>query len=329
MPAAVAPSVRSTVGNTPSRAPRKPQTSLPAAPPREKQGQGDTDFRDSSALCPQQKRQKGQKTHSCRAVDDADRQQKRKAIMQQAGAVAHFPRLVLISRYTRTFRRAGSQQQQDGGRSHETDHANDRRSRMPRHHRDQASGERRQSHLSQIAGKVVGAKRPTRARPFVSCGDEAGGNRVLGARADAAQNKRYREHGDARARAEEEIGRCCRSGAGRKNSDAANPLRRPGDRNLQPRHHAGIKCAQKADRGVAQRELSLPQRQKHIERIGKAVMQRVGAAGHPKYARSVSSRLGCRRERSDRHNSMPSPRRARSRQTPIWQYDGLMTNDLF
>ena len=142
-------------------------------------------------------------------------------------------------------------------------------------------------HLSQIAGKVVGAKRPTRARPFVSCGDEAGGNRVLGARADAAQNKRYREHGDARARAEEEIGRCCRSGAGRKNSDAANPLRRPGDRNLQPGHHAGIKCAQKADRGIAQRELSLPQRQKHIERIGKAVMQRVGAAGHPEYARSV------------------------------------------
>src|SRR5690242_15909859 len=30
---AVAPSVRSTVGNTPSRAPRKPHTSLPAAPP--------------------------------------------------------------------------------------------------------------------------------------------------------------------------------------------------------------------------------------------------------------------------------------------------------
>src|SRR5258708_7682357 len=33
MPTAVAPSVRSTVGNTPSRAPRKPHTSLPAAPP--------------------------------------------------------------------------------------------------------------------------------------------------------------------------------------------------------------------------------------------------------------------------------------------------------
>ena len=104
---------------------------------------------------------------------------------------------------------------------------------------------------------------------------------MLGTRADAAKHKCYRQHGDAGARAEEEIGRRCGSGAGGKNCCAVNPLRRPGDRNLQACHHAGVKCTQNADRGVAQPELSLPQRQQHIERIGKAVVQRVGAAGHP------------------------------------------------
>jgi hypothetical protein len=41
-----------------------------------------------------EKREKGQKPHPCRAVDNADREKKRKAVVQQAGTVAHLTDVV-------------------------------------------------------------------------------------------------------------------------------------------------------------------------------------------------------------------------------------------
>ena len=143
-----------------------------------------------------------------------------------------------------------------------------------------------------------------------------------------AENEGYRQHGDAGARAEEQIGRRCGGGAGGEDFRASDPLRRRGDRNLQPGHHAGVKRPQYADRGVAQGELHLPQRQQHIERVGKAVMQRMGTTGDPKYARLVASRLDCV-ESAVIVMTRCHRRGIRVVTSLIWQYDGLMTNDLF
>ena len=104
---------------------------------------------------------------------------------------------------------------------------------------------------------------------------------MLGARADASEDKCCRQHGDVGACAEQQIGRPRGSGADRKDFCSTDPMGHAGDRDLQPRHHGGIKRAKYADCRVAQGELRLPQWQQHIERIGKAIMQRVGAAGDP------------------------------------------------
>ena len=178
-------------------------------------------------------------------------------------------------------------------------------------HRDQASGDRRQRHLAEIAGEIVGAERAARARSLVSRGNEARCDRVLGARADAAENECDRQHSDARACSEKQISSRGHGGAGREHPRSADPLRQLGCRDLETRHHAGIERAQYADCGVAQRELRLPHRQQQIERIGQAVMQRMGAAGDPEHACSVSG-SGCRgrcgREGGDRHDAMLSRR---------------------
>src|ERR1700719_1442380 len=85
MPAAVAPSVRSTVGNTPSRAPRKPHTSLPAAPPAKTSVKATP---ISGRPAPFERNRNGRKVRKpirVAAVDQADYQQKREAVAQQLG----------------------------------------------------------------------------------------------------------------------------------------------------------------------------------------------------------------------------------------------------
>jgi hypothetical protein len=62
-----------------------------------------------------------------------------------------------------------------------------------------------------------------------------------------------------------------------------------GCRDLQTRHRAGIKRAQDADRGVGQRKLRLQDREQQIERVGQAIMQRVGAASDPERAPSAAN----------------------------------------
>ena len=71
-------------------------------------------------------------------------------------------------------------------------------------------------------------------RSLICRGDEAGSNRVLGARTDAAKNERDRQHSDARACAEQQISTRRGSGAGCECSCPADPLRRTGDRNRKP-----------------------------------------------------------------------------------------------
>jgi hypothetical protein len=85
--------------------------------------------------------------------------------------------------------------------------------------------------------------------------------------------------------------------------------------------------------------LRLPQREQQIERIGQAVMQRVGAAGDPKHPRSTGSGMvstaGCGRKSGNCHNAMPCRRELlrarviRSQQMHLSVCDALMTNDLF
>ena len=68
-------------------------------------------------------------------------------------------------------------------------------------------------------------------------------------------------------------------GAGGQQRRAADPLGEQAGGHLKPGHRPGIERAQDADLGIAEAELRLPQRQQHIEQVGKAVMQRMGAAG--------------------------------------------------
>ena len=96
-----------------------------------------------------------------------------------------------------------------------------------------------------------------------------------------------------------------RGSAGRERPSFADPMRRGSDRDLETRHDAGIERAQYANRRIAQREFGLPNRQQDVERVGKAVMHRVGAARDPEGACLVSTRLRCSRKSGDGHNSMP------------------------
>ncbi len=63
---------------------------------------------------------------------------------------------------------------------------------------------------------------------------------MLGARSDPAEDKRGREHGDTGARPEEQIGNGGDCGPEREQSRSPYSLRKPGGRNLQPGHHAGV-----------------------------------------------------------------------------------------
>ena len=125
-----------------------------------------------------------------------------------------------------------------------------------------------------------------------------------GAGAEASKNQCYCQRSDTVAHSEEQISNGRRGCAGCENPCSGDPPRHGSDRDLETRHHAGVERAQYADCRVAQNELCLPYRQQHVERIGEAIMQRVGAAGDPEGACFVSGRVRCRREGGDRHNSM-------------------------
>jgi hypothetical protein len=85
--------------------------------------------------------------------------------------------------------------------------------------------------------------------------------------------------------------------------------------------------------------LRLPQREQQIERVGQAVMQRVGAAGDPKHPSSAGIGMictaACGRKSGNCHDAMLSRRELfgapeiRPQQMHLSVCDALMTNDLF
>ena len=163
---------------------------------------------------------------------------------------------------------------------------------------------------------------------------------MLDARSEAPENQRDDQYGEGRACTKTQIGGSGDRRAGREHPRPADQLRQLGCRDLQTRHRACIKRAQRAYSGVAQRKLRLQDREQQIERVGQAVMQRVGAAGDPEHAHSVGIGTICtagrRREFANCHDAMPSRRELlRAPEIlPRWMdefepCDALMTNDLF
>ncbi len=73
------------------------------------------------------------------------------------------------------------------------------------------------------------------------------------------------------------------------------PLREQRGWNLETGHGAGKAGAQQTERGIADAELSLPERQHNVDQIGVAVVQRMRAAGNADRTALVSlagSRVG-------------------------------------
>ena len=101
---------------------------------------------------------------------------------------------------------------------------------------------------------------------------------MLRARAHAADKERNGQEPETGARAGQAV-----AGAGKRSSEREHRGRTQtfGDEprgNLQAGHGAGEQRAQQPELGKAQPELPLPDRQHHINEVGIAVVQRVGAA---------------------------------------------------
>ena len=105
------------------------------------------------------------------------------------------------------------------------------------------------------------------------------GDRVLHARADAAEHQGNDQHRKPGAGPGDEIADAGQRGAKAEQQRAADALGERARRHLEPGHRAGEQRAQQPDLGIAEAELGLPQRQQHIEEVGIAVMQHMRAAG--------------------------------------------------
>ena len=130
---------------------------------------------------------------------------------------------------------------------------------------------------------------------------------MLDARSEAPENQRDDQYGEGRACTKTQIGGSGDRRAGREHPRPADPLRQLGCRDLQTRHRAGIKRAQRAYSGVAQRKLRLQDREQQIKRVGQAIMQRVSAASDPE--RPLSGAIGgirtcCGRESRGCHDAV-------------------------
>ena len=123
---------------------------------------------------------------------------------------------------------------------------------------------------------------------------------MLNARTETADDEGGGQHRKTGAGAGEEIADAGERGTGRQQRRAADTLGELTSGDLKPGHRPGIEGAQNADLGIAKAKLRLPQRQQHIEQIGKAVVQRVGAAGHrhrPPLPAAIDAADQCRNQR--------------------------------
>ena len=95
---------------------------------------------------------------------------------------------------------------------------------------------------------------------------------MLHARPDAADHQRCCQHRKPGAGAGREIADAGKRRAERQQRRPAQPFGDQTRRHLKPGHRPGIERAQDADLGIAQAKFRLPQRQQHIEEIGKPVV---------------------------------------------------------
>src|SRR6516164_451044 len=210
MPAAVAPSVRSTVGNTPSRAPKKPQTNLPTAPPA-KTNVNATPISGTPAAFACNRNGRNVRNPIRVALSMTP-------IVNKSGKPL-CNRPVMSWAWLRSDPLRTCAAANDTGRSNSKMAVAPKRPAMP---------------------MSDGAKRAARAVSLISFGDEARCYRMLGARSDPAENKRHYQDGDTGARSEEQVGNGGNRGTDREQPRSPYTLRESGGRNLQPSHHPGV-----------------------------------------------------------------------------------------
>ena len=121
----------------------------------------------------------------------------------------------------------GQHEDRSGGQ--EADTAEKRKRRPPRHDEQQQRGRGRHRHLAEIAGEVVSAERLHRASAGEGARHQRGGERMLDAGAEAADEQREHEQPEARA------------GAGKAIADA-------GERRAERQHRRARRDARRATR---------------------------------------------------------------------------------
>jgi len=100
----------------------------------------------------------------------------------------------------------------------------------------------------------------------------------LGARADAADQKRAEQHGEARAHTGQTITETRKRGAECEHQRRTVSFRHEARWNLQSRHRADEHAAQRAECSEGQSKFRLPQRQHNVDEIRVAVVQRMSYA---------------------------------------------------
>ena len=126
---------------------------------------------------------------------------------------------------------------------------------------------------------------------------------MLRAGAEAADEQRGHQRGDAGAQAGEAIADAGERGAERQHDRRAVPLGQKARGNLKAGERAGEHRLHQPERGKAEAEFVLPDRQHHVDQVGVAVVQRVRAAGDAERAPFLGLRVrifGC-----NRHGAFP------------------------
>ena len=102
---------------------------------------------------------------------------------------------------------------------------------------------------------------------------------MLRAGAEASHKQRRRKQADAAAETGEAIADAGKRGAEREHQRRTEAFGQKAGGNLKTGHRAGEHGLHQPERGKAEAEFLLPDRQHHVDQIGITVVQRVGAAG--------------------------------------------------
>ena len=134
------------------RAPRKPQTSLPAAPPAKTSVSAiPTVGRPAFRL--QEKRQESQESRAGGTVDNADREQQREAAVRPGGSIIYGMVTDRCRFAARRVRAAEQERDRECGR--DADRPEGQHSAAPGHEQKERRGRGGERHFSEVAGKVV------------------------------------------------------------------------------------------------------------------------------------------------------------------------------